>query len=88
MGIPTTLITDGMGASLFSRGEVDALITASDRVTLDGHVVNKVGTLQLAVAAHAFGVPYHALCHEPDPKSPPRRTCRSSTATATKCCTP
>ncbi|MCA1283504.1 s-methyl-5-thioribose-1-phosphate isomerase [Saccharopolyspora sp. 7B] len=70
MGVPTTLITDGMGASLFSRGEVDALITASDRVTLDGHVINKVGTLQLAVAAHAFGVPYHALCHEPDPKSP------------------
>ncbi|MGW0889528.1 s-methyl-5-thioribose-1-phosphate isomerase [Saccharopolyspora sp. NPDC002578] len=70
MGVPTTLVTDGMGASLFSGGEVDALLTASDRVTLDGHVINKVGTLQLAVAAHAFGVPFHALCHGPDPKAP------------------
>ncbi|QUH02936.1 s-methyl-5-thioribose-1-phosphate isomerase [Saccharopolyspora erythraea] len=70
MGVDTTLITDGMGASLFSRGEVDALVTASDRVSMDGHVINKVGTLQLAVAAHTFGVPFHALCHAPDPHSP------------------
>ena len=70
MGVDTTLITDGMGASLFSEGRVDALVTASDRVSLDGHVINKVGTLQLAVAAHAFGVPFHALCHAPDPHSP------------------
>ncbi|MFR9729816.1 s-methyl-5-thioribose-1-phosphate isomerase [Saccharopolyspora sp. MS10] len=69
MGVPTTLITDGMGAALFSAGEIDALITASDRITLDGHVINKVGTLQLAVAAHAFGVPFHALCHGPDPRA-------------------
>jgi methylthioribose-1-phosphate isomerase len=66
MGVDTTLITDGMGASLFSEGRVDALVTASDRVTLDGHVVNKVGTLQLATAAHVFGVPFHVLSHAPD----------------------
>lgn len=69
MGVDTTLITDGMGAALFRDGKVDALITASDRVTMDGHVVNKVGTLQLAVAAHTFGVPFHALCHAPDPRA-------------------
>jgi methylthioribose-1-phosphate isomerase len=66
MGVDTTLITDGMGASLFSQGLVDALVTASDRITMDGHVINKVGTLQLAVAAHAFGVPFHALAQSPD----------------------
>jgi methylthioribose-1-phosphate isomerase len=66
MGVDTTVITDGMGASLFSEGQVDVLVTASDRITLDGHVINKVGTLQLAVAAHAFGVPFHALAHAPD----------------------
>lgn len=69
MGVDTTLITDGMGAALFSEGRVDALVTASDRVTMDGHIVNKVGTLQLAVAAHAFNVPFHALCHAPDPEA-------------------
>ncbi|GAB3290846.1 s-methyl-5-thioribose-1-phosphate isomerase [Parasphingorhabdus pacifica] len=70
MGVSTTLITDGMGASLFSEGKVDALVTASDRVSMDGHVINKVGTLQLATAAHVFNVPFHALCHAPDRNSP------------------
>lgn len=69
MGVETTLVTDGMGAALFSEGRVDALVTASDRVSMDGHVINKVGTLQLAVAAQAFDVPFHALCHAPDRES-------------------
>ncbi|MCI2416565.1 s-methyl-5-thioribose-1-phosphate isomerase [Saccharopolyspora sp. K220] len=69
MGVDTTVVTDGMPASLLRAGEIDALVTASDRVTMDGHVINKVGTLQLAVAAHTFGVPFHALCHAPDPDS-------------------
>ncbi|GAB3689243.1 translation initiation factor eIF-2B alpha/beta/delta subunit family protein [Saccharopolyspora tripterygii] len=67
MDVPTTLVTDGMPASLMREGRVDALVTASDRITTDGSVVNKVGTLQLATAAQAFGVPFHALCHAPDP---------------------
>lgn len=69
MGVETTLVTDAMPASLMRAGEIDALVTASDRVTMDGHVINKVGTLQHAVAAQAFGVPFHALCHAPDPRS-------------------
>lgn len=69
MGVDTTVVTDGMPASLLRSGEIDALVTASDRVTMDGHVINKVGTLQLAVAANAFGVPFHVLCHAPDPDS-------------------
>ncbi|GHH47414.1 s-methyl-5-thioribose-1-phosphate isomerase [Lentzea cavernae] len=70
MGVDTTLITDGMGAAVLQSGQVDALVTAADRVTMDGHVVNKVGTLGLAVAAHAFGVPFHAQVQAPDPHAP------------------
>ncbi|UJW33348.1 s-methyl-5-thioribose-1-phosphate isomerase [Saccharothrix sp. AJ9571] len=70
MGVPTTLVTDGMGASLFSQGLVDALVTAADRVSMDGHVVNKIGTLGLAVAAKAFGVPFHAQVQAPDLDAP------------------
>ncbi|KJK51786.1 methylthioribose-1-phosphate isomerase [Lentzea aerocolonigenes] len=73
MGVDTTLITDGMGAAVLQSGEVDALVTAADRVTMDGHVVNKVGTLGLAVAAHAFGVPFHALVQAPDRQAPTAR---------------
>lgn len=70
MGVDTTLITDGMGATVLQSGEVDALVTAADRVTMDGHVVNKVGTLGLAVAASAFGVPFYALVQAPDRLAP------------------
>jgi methylthioribose-1-phosphate isomerase len=70
MGVPTRLITDGMAAHLMSRGEVTVFVTAADRVTMDGHVVNKIGTLQIAVSAHAFDVPYVALVQAPDPQAP------------------
>jgi methylthioribose-1-phosphate isomerase len=74
LGHPVTLITDSMGAAALapgsSIGPVDALVTAADRVSLDGSVVNKVGTLALAIAAAAFEVPFHALVHAPDPTAP------------------
>ncbi len=70
MGIPTRVITDGMAAHLMSRGQITRFVTAADRVTMDGHVVNKVGTLQIAISAHAFDVPYVALVHAPDRQAP------------------
>ncbi|OZM76062.1 s-methyl-5-thioribose-1-phosphate isomerase [Pseudonocardia sp. MH-G8] len=70
MGVPTRLITDGMAAHLMSRGDVSVFVTAADRVTMDGHVVNKIGTLQIAVSAHAFDVPYVALVQAPDRQAP------------------
>ena len=45
-------------------------VTAADRVTMDGHVVNKVGTLQIAISAHAFDVPFVALVQAPDRQAP------------------
>ena len=70
MGQRVTLITDGMGAAALAPGstlgQIDALVTAADRVGMDGSVVNKVGTLGLAVAANAFDVPFYALVQSPD----------------------
>jgi methylthioribose-1-phosphate isomerase len=70
LGERVTLITDGMGAAALapgsSLGPIDALVTAADRVPMDGSVVNKVGTLGLAVAASAFEVPFFALVQAPD----------------------
>jgi methylthioribose-1-phosphate isomerase len=70
MGVPTRLVTDGMPAHLMSRGDVTTFVTGADRVTMDGSVVNKIGTLQIAVAAHTFGVPYLALVQAPDRQAP------------------
>lgn len=74
MGQDVTLVTDGMVAAVLSPhstlGAIDALVTAADRVSMDGHVFNKVGTLGAAVAANAFGVPYYAFIHAPDRQAP------------------
>lgn len=60
-GFDATVITDGMGGYLMRCGDIDALITAADRVCMDGTVCNKIGTYQYALAANANDVPYYAL---------------------------
>lgn len=60
-GFEVNVITDGMGGFLMRRGEIDALVTAADRVCMDGTVCNKVGTYQYALAANANGLPYFVL---------------------------
>lgn len=60
-GFSATVITDGMGGFLMRRGDIDALVTAADRVCMDGTVCNKIGTYQYALAARAHDIPYYAL---------------------------
>jgi methylthioribose-1-phosphate isomerase len=68
MGIPCTLITDNMPAHLMSRGMLDKFICAADRITLDGHITNKIGTYQIALAARQHGLPFYVLGYDgPDP---------------------
>ncbi len=66
MGVDTTVITDNMPASLMSRGMITSFFAGSDRVTMSGHVINKIGTLQVAICAHTFGVPFYAFIYGPD----------------------
>lgn len=61
MGIPVTVITDNMPAYILSKGLAQAFLSAADVITLDGYVVNKIGTCQIALAAHFYGVPFYAL---------------------------
>lgn len=76
LGQQVTLITDGMAAAALASpdgvgaGRIDAVITAADRVALDGAVVNKVGTLALAASAAAFGIPFYAMVEAPDRSAP------------------
>jgi methylthioribose-1-phosphate isomerase len=41
------------------RGQVDAVIVGTDRVTANGDVCNKIGTYLKALAAHDTGVPFY-----------------------------
>ena len=58
MGYDVTVITDNMPAYTMQTKQVDVFTSAADVICMDGHVVNKVGTLQIAIAAKYFGIPY------------------------------
>ena len=58
MGFDTTLITDNMPAFVIQKEGIDVFTSAADAICLDGHVVNKVGTLQISIVAKYFGIPY------------------------------
>lgn len=61
MGIQVTIVTDGMPGYLMSRGMVTKFVSTADKITWDGHIVNKVGTYQIALAAHDNDIPYYVL---------------------------
>lgn len=69
MDIPVTVITDNMPAYVLSQGNVEACIAAADVITMDGHVVNKIGTFQIALAADYFEVPFYIIGN-PNPTNP------------------
>ena len=56
MGFDTTVITDNMPAFVMEKEHIDVFTAAADAITMDGYVVNKVGTLGLSIAAEYFGV--------------------------------
>ena len=58
LGIPHELAVDSAAAGLIAGGAVDAVIVGCDRVAANGDVANKVGTLALALAANAAGIPF------------------------------
>lgn len=58
-GVPHTLITDNMAASLMQAGKVDAVVVGSDRIAANGDVANKIGTYGLAVLAHHHNIPFY-----------------------------
>jgi methylthioribose-1-phosphate isomerase len=61
IGVEVNLITDNMPAHIMSEGKIHKYITAADLITVDGHVVNKIGTFQNAIAAHAHNIPFFAF---------------------------
>ena len=67
LGIDTTVITDGMPAHLMANDRVSTFMAGADRITMDGHWVNKVGTLAIAVAAGRYGIPAYGIGFRPDP---------------------
>ncbi len=59
LGVPVTLITEGMAGFLMSRGEIQSVIVGADRIARNGDVANKIGTYTLAVLAQTHRIPMY-----------------------------
>ncbi len=58
-GVPHTVITDNAGGYLMQNGQVDLVITGTDRTTHTGDVANKIGTYLKALAAKDNKIPFY-----------------------------
>lgn len=59
MGFDVTVITDNMPAFVMQKEHIDLFTCAADAICLDGYIVNKVGTFQIAIVANHLGVPVY-----------------------------
>ncbi len=59
MGFDVTVITDNMPAFVMKKEGIDLFTSAADVICGDGHVTNKVGTYQIAIAAKYHDIPYY-----------------------------
>ncbi len=58
-GIPHVIIPDNAGAHLMSQGKIDLMITGADRIAVNGDTANKIGTLEKAIAAKEYNIPFY-----------------------------
>jgi len=58
-GVPVTVICDNMAATVMKQGKVQAVIVGTDRVAANGDVANKIGTLNVAILARHFDIPFY-----------------------------
>lgn len=57
-GYDVTVITDNMPGFTMMKKGIDVFTSAADAICMDGHIINKVGTFQIALCANYFGIPY------------------------------
>lgn len=61
LGVPHTLITDGMAALVLRDRRATRVLVGADRIARNGDAANKVGTYGLAVQAAAHGAAFHVV---------------------------
>jgi S-methyl-5-thioribose-1-phosphate isomerase len=58
-GIPHAIIPDNATAYLMQQGKIDIVIVGADRITANGDVANKIGTLEKAICAKEYRIPFY-----------------------------
>lgn len=57
--IPHSIIADNAVAYFMSKGQIDLMIVGADRIAANGDTANKIGTLEKAIIAKEFGIPFY-----------------------------
>jgi len=57
--VPFSIIPDNAGAHYMSKKMVDMVIVGADRIAANGDTANKIGTLEKAIAAKYYGIPFY-----------------------------
>ncbi len=58
-GIEHFIIADNAAAHFMQHGEVDIVIVGADRIAANGDAANKIGTLEKAIAAKEYNIPFY-----------------------------
>lgn len=58
-GIEHKIIPDNAAAHYMSKGLIDMVITGADRIAANGDTANKIGTLEKAIAAKFYNIPFY-----------------------------
>ena len=58
-GVPHFIVPDNAAAYLMSKGMLDMFIVGADRIARNGDVANKIGTLEKAIVAARYHVPFY-----------------------------
>jgi len=57
--IAHAVIPDNAAAYFLAKGEIDMVIVGADRIAANGDTANKIGTLEKAIAAKYFNIPFY-----------------------------
>ncbi len=60
-GFDVTIIGDSMVAQVMSEKKIRKVIVGADHLAQNGDFANKIGTYQIALLAHHFGIPFYVL---------------------------
>jgi S-methyl-5-thioribose-1-phosphate isomerase len=58
-GIPHAIIPDNATAWYMSQGKINLMIVGADRIAANGDTANKIGTLEKAIAARHYNIPFY-----------------------------
>ena len=62
--IKARLISDNMAAHIVQTRKIDAIMTGADRIAQNGDSANKIGTMNLAILAKHFEIPFYIVAPE------------------------